>query len=101
MKKQILNESQNSALRKTDVSRSFLSYEEATALSLKTKWKVTPCNSGEECWCRLIVPETEIEDKDGNEIYIAGSGCIPKVYAEHIVKLHNESLLINKKQIIN
>ena len=83
---------ENKALHKTDVSRSLLSYEEATALCLKTKWEVMPCNSGEDCWCRLIVPETEIVDKDGNEIYIAGSGCVPKVYAEHIVKLHNESL---------
>lgn len=87
-----LNEAENSALHKTDINRSLLSYEEATALCLKTKWKITPCNSGEQCWCRIIVPETEIEDKDGNEIYIAGSGCVPKVYAEHIVKLHNESL---------
>ena len=86
------NEAENSALNIADVSTSLLSYEEATALCLKTKWKVTPCNSGEECWCRLIVPETEIEDKDGNEIYIAGSGCVEKAYAEHIVKLHNESL---------
>lgn len=53
-----LNEAQNSVLHKTNVSRSLSSYEEATALCLKTKWKVTPCNSGEQCWCRLIVPET-------------------------------------------
>ena len=92
MEEQNLNEEQNSALHKTDVSRSLLSYEEATALCMKSKWKVTTCNSGEQCWCRLIVPETEIQDKDGNEIYIAGSGCVPKVYAEHIVQLHNQSL---------
>ena len=34
----------------------------------------------------------DLKDDDGNEIYIAGSGCVPKDYAEHIVKLHNASL---------
>ena len=45
-----------------------------------------------KCWCRLIEPEEEIKDDKGYEIYIAGSGCVPKIYAEHIVKLHNDSL---------
>jgi hypothetical protein len=27
-----------------------------------------------------------------SKIYIAGSGCVPTIYAEHIVKLHNASL---------
>ena len=92
MEEQKLNKEQNSALHKTDVSRSLLSYEEAIQHSLTVKWKTTPCQSGESCWCRVIEPEEEIKDEDGNEIYIAGSGCVPKVYAEHIVKLHNESL---------
>ena len=39
-----------------------------------------------------LTPEQEIKDDDGNDIYIAGSGCVPKDYAEHIVKLHNTSL---------
>lgn len=69
-----------------------LTYDEATEHCLNVRWKVTPCDSGEECWCRLIVPEYEIIDKDGNDIYIVGSGCMEKIYAEHIVKLHNMSI---------
>jgi len=70
----------------------FLKYEEAQDLSLTVKWKTTPCESGESCWCRIIEPEKQLIDEKGNEIYIAGSGCVPTIYAEHIVKLHNDSL---------
>lgn len=69
-----------------------MDYQEAVLHSLKVKWKTSTCESGEECWCRIIEPEKEIKDDKGNEVYIAGSGSIPKDYAEHIVKLHNQSL---------
>lgn len=69
-----------------------MNYQEAIQHSLTVKWKTTPCHSGESCWCRVIKPEQEIKDNNGNEIYIAGSGCLHKDYAEHIVKLHNASL---------
>ena len=69
-----------------------MNYKEAIELSLKTKWKLSNCQEGEKCWCRVIEPETEISDQDGNEIYIAGSGSISKEHAEHIVYLHNKSL---------
>lgn len=72
-----------------------LTYEQATDLCLKSRWKISFCKEGKDCWCRLIVPEEAITDKDGNEIYIVGSGSIPTVYAEHVVKLHNE--FISKK----
>ena len=73
-----------------------LTYQEAQEKSLTVRWKTEMCPQKEACWCRLIVPEEPISDKDGNEIYIAGSGCIQKEHAEHIVKIHNESL--TKKQ---
>jgi len=72
-----------------------LTYSEAMALALQKPWKLTLCeegDKGEKCWCRMVEPEERIEDKDGNEIYIVGSGRIPKEFAEHFVKLHNESL---------
>lgn len=72
-----------------------MNYLEAQEYSLTKEWKVSLCNEGEECWCRMIEPKEEILDDKGNEIYIAGSGSISKLYAEHIVRLHNESL---KKQ---
>ena len=70
-----------------------MNYKEAVEYSLTVKWKITLCPSGKKCWCRIIEPEQEIKDDDGNEIYIIGSGCISKDYAEHIVKLHNDSLV--------
>ena len=69
-----------------------MNYAESIQHSLTVRWKTEPCFSGEDCWCRVITPEEKIEDDEGNEVYIAGSGCVPKLYAEHIVKLHNESL---------
>ena len=69
-----------------------MNYQEAIQHSLKVKWKTTPCISGENCWCRIIEPEKEVKDDDGNEIYIAGSGCVLKEHAEHIVKLHNKHI---------
>ena len=69
-----------------------MTYKEGIEHSLTVRWKVTTCGEGEKCWCRIIEPEEEILDDDGNEIYIAGSGSVNKEYAEHIVKLHNASL---------
>lgn len=69
-----------------------MNYQEAIQHSLTVKWKTTLCQSGESCWCRIIEPEEEIKDDDGNEIYIIGSASVSKDYAEHIVKLHNASL---------
>lgn len=83
----------NNAEMKTNTEKpEFLKYKEAQELSLKVKWKTTHCQSGKSCWCRIIEPELELKDDDDNEIYIASSGCVPTIYAEHIVKLHNDSL---------
>jgi hypothetical protein len=74
-----------------------MNFEEARKLSLEVEWKTTSCNSGEACWCRIIEPVVPIVYDDGiEEIYIAGSGSIPKDYAEHVVTLHNE-FVKNKK----
>lgn len=70
-----------------------MTYTEAKEASLKVRWKISTCVSGEACWCRTILPEEEIIDDDGNEIYIVGDGSISKEHAEHIVKLHNESFI--------
>jgi hypothetical protein len=74
-----------------------MTYIEAEELSLTVEWKTTTCSEGSECWCRIITPTEPIVDNDGNEVYIAGSGAIPTIYAEHIVKLHNESLKQTEK----
>lgn len=69
-----------------------MTYDEALTYSLTIPWRVSLCNQGESCWCRIIEPVTEIKDKDGEQVYIAASGCIPTVYAEYLVNLHNQHL---------
>ena len=69
-----------------------MTYKESIKHSLTVRWKTETCTSGEKCWCRIISPETEILDNDGNEIYIAGSGVLDRIYAEYIVKIHNEHI---------
>lgn len=68
-----------------------MNYKEAEEYLLTVRWKTSSCFQ-EDCWCKVIEPEEKIEDDHGNEIYIASAGSIPKIYAEHIVKLHNDSL---------
>ena len=73
-----------------------MTFDEATAYSLTIPWKVSLCDQGEKCWCRIIEPVEEIKDKDGEDIYIAASGCIPTMYAEYLVNLHNQHLANGK-----
>lgn len=68
-----------------------------TQSSLNTvRWKTEVCTQGEQCWCRLVVPEISQKDIEGNDMYIIGSGSIPKANAEHIVMAHNLILDISK-----
>jgi hypothetical protein len=66
-----------------------MTYKEAEIYSKKVKWKVDYCNTGKECWCRVISPIEEINTEDGDSIRIINSGALSKTYARHIVKLHN------------
>ena len=68
-----------------------MTYQEAEKKSLQVRWKTSTCPSGKKCWCRILEPEDKITVKS-EALYIVGSGCIPKVYAEHIVALHNHSI---------
>lgn len=69
-----------------------MTYKQAQKESLKVKWKASPCHQGEECWCRIIEPVKPILYDGDEEYYIVGSGTIPKLEAEHLVELHNNSL---------
>lgn len=71
-----------------------LKYSEAQEHALTIKWKTSECSQGASCWCRIIEPEIEIKDNEENKIFIANSGFISKIFAEHIVNLHNSSLKI-------
>ena len=69
-----------------------MTYQETMEKALTVRWKVSPCNIGKDCWCRMIEPEEKIEYDGDDEIYIAHSGTITKAHAEYIVNLHNNSL---------
>ena len=74
-----------------------LTYKEAQEKSLSVRWEFKPCLSGEQCWCRIVVPETPImyDDEHGGEEafdYIIGAGSVSKIFAEHIVEIHNKNL---------
>lgn len=68
-----------------------MTYEEALAMALVVPWKVYSCGA-EGCWCGLIGPQVPLVDDDDNEVWVVTAGSMRKEYAEHIVKLHNESL---------
>lgn len=74
------------------MNKTKLTYEEANQLILTVPWKTKLCIQGESCWCRMIVAEDEIVDEEDNNVHIAGPGSVTKEHAEHIVKVHNESL---------
>jgi len=71
-----------------------MTHEEAYNKALEVKWKVEPCFSGEDCWCRIIMPSEPINYGPDNveEVYIVSSASINKQMAEHIVNVHNKSI---------
>lgn len=84
----------------------FTDYEQARDYSHTIPWKIGTCVSGERCWCRIIFPveeiewiETDIHPVNNHELIanhkldaIVPDGSVHKIIAEHIVKVHNESL---------
>lgn len=69
-----------------------MTYEEGLKESFKVKWKTVTCFAGEDCWCRMIVPEEKIIVDGDEEITIVSSAALGKKEAEYIVNLHNKSL---------
>lgn len=78
----------------------FDSYDEAHKYSLTIPWKLTTCNTGESCWCRIILPTEKIlyKNKVGDTEavvefdYIIPDGSIDKETAEYVVNLHNYNI---------
>lgn len=78
-------------------------FEEARDYSFNVRWKVETCFSGEDCWCRTVVPEKPItfkyKDREYEEEFqIISDGSIDKETAEYIVKIHNERIEDTKKK---
>ena len=75
----------------------FENYDEAHKHSLTIPWKLETCNTGESCWCRIILPSEKIlyKDKlgDADRIsefeWIIPDGSIDRETAEYVVNLHN------------
>jgi hypothetical protein len=68
-------------------------------------WKLDLCNSGETCWCRIILPSEKIlyKNKVGDTErvdefdYIIPDGSIDKETAEYVVELHNREVELQQK----
>jgi hypothetical protein len=75
----------------------FENYDEAQKHSFSVPWKLSLCNTGASCWCRLILPTEKIlyKNKVGDSEtvvefdYIIPDGSIDRETAEYVVNLHN------------
>lgn len=69
-----------------------MTHSEVFELLKGSYWVTGTCQTGEECWCREILPTSSLFDDNGDELYVVGPGSISKEEAEYIVKLHNARL---------
>jgi hypothetical protein len=87
------------------MNKIFENYDEAQKYSLTIPWKIELCNTGESCWCRIILPTENIlyKNKVGDiervdEFdYIIPDGSIDKETAEYVVELHNREVELQQK----
>jgi hypothetical protein len=79
-----------------------MTYKKAKQELYKRPWKAVTCSQGETCWCRIIETvepiEYQVNKSEEDEItfdlisQVIPMGAIDTEFAEHVVKLHNESL---------
>jgi hypothetical protein len=82
------------------MNKIFENYDEAQKYSFTVPWKLDLCNSGETCWCRIILPTEKIlyknmvgETERVDEFeYIIPDGSIDRETAEYVVELHNNHI---------
>jgi hypothetical protein len=85
----------------------FETCDKATQHSFSVPWKIKECHVGEDCWCRIIMPEKTIKYKRINSVTkeeviteidcIIPDGSVDKLTAEYIVELHNMQFERNEK----
>lgn len=85
-----------------------MNYEEALQYSLTVPWKVDLCNSGESCWCRIVLPTETIKythrlpdvglEREKELEWIIPDGSVDAATAQYIVDLHNRSVNIYRSQ---
>ena len=69
-----------------------MTHEEIKEKSFKLEWKVSDCHSGPDCWCKVIKLKEPLFDDEGYEYEVIRDASVNDEMAQHIVKLHNESL---------
>ena len=74
-----------------------MTYEQAQKQSLEQPWRIDTCAAGEKCWCRTVRLVNPIwyndQDREEDKLdYLVDSGSVAKHVAEHIVKVHNDTL---------
>lgn len=82
------------------MNKIFENCDEAQKYSFTVPWKLDLCNSGETCWCRIILPTEKIlyknmvgETERVDEFeYIIPDGSIDRETAEYVVELHNNHI---------
>lgn len=68
-----------------------MTHKEFFEIAKEQPWKTIECETGKECWCRIITTDPPIDDH-----FVASWGSISKDTAEYIVQLHNQRL--NKEE---
>jgi|LakMenEpi03Aug12_release.lakeMendotaPanAssembly.Ray.scaffolds.fasta_scaffold652304_2 hypothetical protein len=71
-----------------------MTYEETKLKLLTLPWKRVKCTQ-ETCWCAGITTEQPVEFED-DELYVVRTGSMYKEVADHIIKIHNETLIKNE-----
>lgn len=79
-----------------------MKYSEAKKEIFNRVWRVSTCNSGESCWCRiieLVEPiEYQVNTKEEDEVrfdtisQVVPMGVLDADVAMHVTKLHNNFL---------
>lgn len=64
-----------------------MTYTEFFEIAKTRPWKTIECETGKECWCRMITTDPPVDDH-----FVATWGSIDKDTAEYIVELHNQRL---------
>jgi hypothetical protein len=79
-----------------------MKYSEARKEVFNRPWKVSTCNSGESCWCRMIElvepVEYQVTTKEDDEVRfhtiseVVPMGALDADVAMYMVALHNDFL---------
>lgn len=64
-----------------------MTHKEFFEIAKGQPWKTIECETGKDCWCRMITTDPPID-----EYFVATAASISKDTVEYIVQLHNQRL---------